>query len=289
MMNVATIGGRIEEAIERASLLIPGDVEQALARAIKEEDSEIAKSQLRAILEDIVVARDEKRPICQDTGIVSFYVSAGYDFPHTAGIIRQLEGGLVAATRGIPLRPNTAHPLTGENPGDNTGRNMPMIDVMFVEGDRLTIDVLPKGGGSENQSYLFMLTPAEGIKGFRKRLVDHIQKAGGKPCPPLVLGIGLGSPADLALRLAKRALTRPLGRHHEEPRIAELEKAIRDDLNALGVGPLGLGGRTSVLDVHIEYTYRHPASYPVALAVQCWADRRAKVVVDRNLGVHVEQ
>ena len=119
--------------------------------------------------------------------------------------------------------------------------------------------------------------------------MDHIQKAGGKPCPPLVLGIGLGSPADLALRLAKRALARPLGKHHPEKAIADLEAAIADDLNGLGVGPMGLGGVTTVLDVHVEYTYRHPASYPVALAVQCWADRRARVIVNKNLDVRVEQ
>ncbi len=288
-MEVTAMTPRIEEAIFKASIMIPRDVEDALARAVMQEESEIARSQLQAILKDVVVAREENRPICQDTGIVTFYVTAGYDFPHTAAIVRQLEAGLVNATKGIPLRPNTAHPLTGANPGNNTGRNMPVVDLMFAEGNRLTIDVLPKGGGSENQSFLFMLTPAEGVKGFRKRLVDHIQKAGGKPCPPLVLGIGLGSPADLALRLAKRALTRPLGRHHPEKEVADLESAILDDLNTLGVGPMGLGGRTTVLDVHVEYTYRHPASYPVALAVQCWADRRARVVVEKDLGVKVEQ
>ncbi len=288
-MDLMTVGAQIEEAILRASVMIPRDVEDALARAAQKEDTAIARSQLAAILEDVEVARDERRPICQDTGIVSFYVTAGYDFPHTAAIVRQLGRSLVNSTKGIPLRPNTTHPLAGSNPGDNTGPNMPMVDVMFAEGDSMTIDVLPKGGGSENQSFLFMLTPAEGIKGFRKRLVDHIQKAGGKPCPPLILGIGLGSPADLALRLAKRALARPLGRHHPEKVVADLEAAVADDLNDLGVGPMGLGGRTTVLDVHVEYTYRHPASFPVALAVQCWADRRARVTVNRNLDVRVEQ
>ena len=288
-MDVMAVGARIEDAILRASTQIPRDVEDAIARAVQKEDTEIARSQLKAILADIEVARDEKRPICQDTGIVSFYITTGFDFPHAAGIVRQLGRCLVKATGDIPLRPNTTHPLTGANPGDNTGPNMPMVDVMFAEGDSMVIDVLPKGGGSENQSFLWMLTPAEGIKGFRKRLVDHIQKASGKPCPPLVLGIGLGSPADLALRLAKRALARPLGRHHAEKAVADLEAAILDDLNDLGVGPMGLGGRATVLDVHVEYTYRHPASYPVALAVQCWADRRARVIVSKNLDVRVEQ
>jgi fumarate hydratase subunit alpha len=288
-MDVTTVGAQIEEAILRASVMIPRDVEDALARAARNEDTEVARSQFGAILEDIEVARDERRPICQDTGIVSFYVTAGFDFPHTAGIVRQLGRSLVKATNEIPLRPNTTHPLTGANPGDNTGPHMPMVDVMFVEGDHLTIDVLPKGGGSENQSFLFMLTPAEGIKGFRKRLVDHIQKAGGKPCPPLILGVGLGSPADLALRLAKRSLTRPLGSHHPEKEIADLERAILEDVNSLGVGPSGLGGLTTALDVHVEYAYRHPASYPVALAVQCWADRRARVSISRSLDVTVEQ
>ena len=288
-MDVTTVGAQIEEAILRASIMIPRDVEDALARAAQKEETDIARSQMKAVLEDVQIARDERRPICQDTGIVSFYVTAGYDFPHTAAIVRQLGRNLVKATNEIPLRPNTTHPLTGSNPGDNTGPHMPMVDVMFVEGDTMTIDVLPKGGGSENQSFLWMLTPAEGIKGFRKRLVDHIQRAGGKPCPPLILGIGLGSPADLALRLAKRALARPLGKHHPEKAIADLEAAIADDLNDLGVGPMGLGGVTTVLDVHVEYTYRHPASYPVALAVQCWADRRARVIVNKNLDVRVEQ
>lgn len=289
MADVLTVGAHIEEAILRASLMIPRDVEDALARALEREETDVARSQLRAILEDVSIARTERRPICQDTGIVSFYLTAGFDFPHTAAIVRQLERSLVASTKAIPLRPNTAHPLTGSNPGDNTGPRMPMVDLMFAEGDGLTVDVLPKGGGSENQSVLWMLTPAEGIKGFRKRLVDHIQKAGGKPCPPLVLGIGLGSPADLALRLAKRALARPLGSHHPEWPVAELESSILAELNELGVGPLGLGGKTTLLDVHVEYTYRHPASYPVALAVQCWADRRARVSVSRDLDVRIDQ
>ncbi len=288
-MSVTTVAAQIEEAIRRASILIPKDVEEALSRAAKEEDSEIARSQLQAILEDVRIAREERRPICQDTGIISFYVTAGYDFPHTGEIVKILREPLVSATKGIPLRPNTTHPLTGGNPGDNTGPYMPMVDVMFTDGDGLTIDVLPKGGGSENISFLFMLTPAAGIKEFRRRLVDHIQKAGGKPCPPLVLGVGLGSPADLALRLAKRSLTRPLGHHHPEKKIADLEKALLEDVNGLGVGPMGLGGKTTVLDVHVEYTHRHPASYPVALSVQCWADRRARVTVNKNLDVRVDQ
>ncbi|MBP7149276.1 MAG: fumarate hydratase [Acidobacteria bacterium] len=282
-MDLGPIEARLAEAILRASTHIPEDVERALARGLDQETTDIARSQLRAMLDNVAIARDEARPICQDTGIVSFYLTAGYDFPALGRIVRALENVLVGATRDIPLRPNTSHPLRAANPGNNTGPFMPVVDVVFVEGDQLVIDVLPKGGGSENCSGLFLLTPAEGIKGFRKRLVDHVQKAGGKPCPPLVLGVGVGSPADLALRLAKRSLTRPLGEHNADPEIAQLERDMLADVNALGIGPNGLGGRTTALDVHVEVTYRHPASYPVAVAVQCWADRRARVIVDKNL------
>ena len=281
-MQTDVLRKNLLEALTVASTSIPVDVEEALRSAREKEDVPVAMAQLDAMLENIDIARSEGRPLCQDTGTVAFFVTAGYDFPFLSEAMSLLGDVLREATSSIPLRPNTVNPFTGVNPGDNSGPYMPIVDVMFVEGDSLKIDILPKGGGSENLCALWMLTPAGGVMEFRRRLVEHIQRNGGRGCPPIVLGIGFGSTSDFSMRLAKRSLLRPIGSKHPEKHIAELEEAILQDVNALGIGAMGLGGSTTALDVHIEYTNRHPASFPVALAVQCWVDRRATVVVDGN-------
>lgn len=278
----------LRRAIQRAVTRLPSDVVEALERALEGEEG-AARVQLDTMLENAGLAGKEGKPICQDTGLLSFYVTAGRDSTHLDRVLAPLENVIIELTDEVPLRHNTIDPLTGSNPGDNTGPFMPMVDVTWVEGDEIIVDVLPKGGGSENATAIFMLNPAEGIEKAKQCIMDHIAKVGAMSCPPIILGIGLGSPADLALRLAKRSLIRPLGLRHPDPGVAALEEEILAMVNRLGIGPMGLGGRTTALDVHIEYANRHPASYPVALAVQCWCDRRARLNIDAHGNVEVSQ
>jgi len=191
------------------------------------------------------------------------------------------------ATVDVPLRPNTVHPFTGENPGNNVGEHVPYISWEIVDGDRCVIELLPKGGGSENCAALAMLPPGVGIKGVKRFVVDHVVGCAGKPCPPGIVGVGIGGGADLCLKLAKLSLLRPVGSRHHESNVASLEVELRDLINESGIGPMGMGGVTTYLDVHIEYAHRHPASLPVGIVYQCWSDRRARVTIDASGKIEV--
>lgn len=227
--------------------------------------------------------------MCQDTGTITFFVEAGVENPYLKGLKEKLINATKRATVEIPLRPNAVDLLTNKNSGDNTGRFVPIIHWELVEGDKIKIYVLPKGGGSENCSALAMLNPSEGIEGVKKFIVKTVIKGGGKPCPPIIVGVGIGGGADFALKLAKKALLRALGVRHEKEEIAKLEEEILEEINALGIGPMGLGGKTTALDVKIEYAHRHPASLPVGIIIQCWANRKAIVEIERDGKVKVYQ
>lgn len=270
---------RLSEALARAVTVLPADVERALQAAHDRETSEAGRVQLAAILENVKIAGRDKVPICQDTGTISFYVKVGERFPHLVALRSSFAEAARRATEVVPLRPNTVHPLTGANPGDNTGRAIPAVTWEVTEGDEAMVHVLPKGGGSENCSTLKMLPPGVGLKGVKEAVLDHMVSVEGKPCPPTVIGLGLGGGADLAMKLGKMALLRPVGVRHPEPEVAALETELTEILNQTGVGPMGLGGATTVLGVHVEYAHRHPASLPLGIVVQCWADRRAAVRV----------
>ena len=278
----------IVEAIKLAETRLPEDTVKALEKAYYEEQNELAKTQLGAILENIKIAEKEKLPMCQDTGLQTFFVQVGYDFPMLRELEAAIKEAVRTATEKVPLRPNAVHPFLNKNSGDNTGRFVPYIHWSFVEGDSATIHIVPKGGGSENMSGLYMLPPGVGIEGIKKTVIEHIFRSGGKPCPPTVIGVGIGGGADIALILAKKAaVLRSVGSRHDEKFVAELEEELYRMANKLGIGPMGLGGKTTVLDVHIEYAHRHPATLPVGIVTQCWANRRAKVVIKRDGSVEV--
>ncbi len=278
----------IVEAIKLAETRLPEDTVKALEKAYHEEQNELAKTQLGAILENIKIAEKEKLPMCQDTGLQTFFVEVGYDFPMLRELEAAIKEAVRTATEKVPLRPNAVHPFLNKNSGDNTGRFVPYIHWSFVEGDSATIHIVPKGGGSENMSGLYMLPPGVGIEGIKKTVIEHIFRSGGKPCPPTVIGVGIGGGADIALILAKKAaVLRPVGSRHNEKFVAELEEELYQMANKLGIGPMGLGGKTTVLDVHIEYAHRHPATLPVGIVTQCWANRRAKVVIKKDGSVEV--
>jgi len=277
-MDFDNIKKGIVQLIKKAETELPEDVISSLEKAYVIEEG-IAKTQIGAILENIRLARESKRPMCQDTGIQTFFVEIGIDFPHIDKLKDLILDAVKTATTEIPLRPNTLHPLTGENHKDNSGEHVPYITWEFTKGKDVTIVAFPKGGGSENMSKLGMLKPGVGIEGVKDFVVNQIVDAGGQPCPPTVVGIGIGGGADLSLKLGKKALLRPVGVRHKDKSIASIEKELIERINESGIGPMGLGGKTTVLDVHVEIAHRHPASLPVGIAVQCWADRRAKMVI----------
>jgi len=286
-MNRADLEENLIEGIREAVTSVTDDTESALKDAKEREEKEGAKVQLDAILENIDVGKSEKRPICQDTGTQTFFVELGADFKWSGELKNALNSSVKKATEKIPLRPNAVDPISDKNSGDNTGRFIPSIHWDIVDGDEAMIHIIPKGGGSENMSKLEMMTPGRGLKGVKEIVLDQIAEMAGKPCPPTTIGVGLGGGADLAMELAKKALLRPVGERHAEERIAKLEEELLEKANDLGVGPMGVGGKTTVLDVKIEYAHRHPASYPVAVLPQCWANRQAKVKIDSEGEVEV--
>lgn len=258
-----------------AVIELPQDVKEALQRAHREEESETAKTQLEAILRNIELAEKTRRPICQDTGMIIFYVKAGAEAKGLDLFEDALRRATKRATKEIPLRPNSVNPFTQVNTGDNTGRLIPYVHWKIVPGEFVEITAFPKGGGSENVCVVGMLSPGQGVGGLKRFVIDAVTKAGAKPCPPNILGVGVGGGADIAMKIAKEALLRPLNQPNPDPEIAKLERELYEAANMTGIGCMGLGGRFTVLGVNVEYAFRHPASYPAAVAFQCWAARRA--------------
>ncbi|MEM3360326.1 MAG: fumarate hydratase [Candidatus Bathyarchaeia archaeon] len=274
-MKIETVENVAFNLIKQAVIYLPEDVKQALKKAYEGETSEAAKTQLKAILDNIELAEKYQAPICQDTGTIIFYVSAGAEVRGLDKIENALVNAARKATKEIPLRPNAVDLFTQKNSGDNTGRFIPYVHWEIVPGDMLDLTVMTKGGGSENVCLTGMLVPGEGINGLKKFVIESIIKAGAQPCPPTIVGVAMGGGADIAMKLAKKALLRPLNEPNPNPEIAKLEKELYEAANMTGIGPMGLGGKTTVLGVHVEYAFRHPASFPAAVAFNCWAARRA--------------
>ena len=261
---------------------LPQDVKEALQRAYREEESEAGKTQLKAILDNVELAEKMRTPMCQDTGVIIFYVKAGGQAKGLDKIGDALSSATRRATKEVPLRPNAVDPFTQKNTGDNTGRFIPFIHWEIAPGDSIEIMVMPKGGGSENVCALGMISPGQGVDGLKKFVVDAVINAGAQPCPPNILGVAAGGGADIAMKLAKAALLRPLDEPNPNPDLAKLEEELYEAANSTGIGPMGLGGKFTVLGVKVEYAHRHPASYPVAVAFQCWAARRASARISSD-------
>lgn len=262
----------IADLLRKAEIELPDDVVSAIRKAKTAEESQVAKSQLQAILMNIELAKRHGVPMCQDTGIMIFFVEIGTEFQPDFDLEAAIREAVILATVEVPLRPNAVDPLTRKNSLDNTGVGIPDIHWKFVPGNQLKITAAPKGAGSENMSSLRMFNPTEtgNIKNF---VLETVMNAGGMPCPPLTIGIGIGGSFDAAARLAKEALLEPLDTPMEG-----LEKEILEAVNALGIGCMGLGGSTTALAVHVKTAHCHTASLPVAVNIQCWANRHASVV-----------
>jgi len=267
----------IEEVTVRllttAATSLPADVLEALERARQTETSPVAKVQLETILRNVELGGMHLLPMCQDTGLALFYITG----PCAGGVIPAIRRGVERATRSIPLRPNVVGPISRTNSGNNLGEMMPLIHFELASQEHLDITLMMKGAGSENMSALRMLNPTQGLRGIKEFILDTIVAAGGKPCPPVIVGVGIGGTADLACHLAKKALLRPLNKRNEDGPLGQIEVEMTEALNRTGIGPMGLGGLNTVLGVSIESASCHTASLPVAISLQCWAARRASV------------
>jgi tartrate/fumarate subfamily iron-sulfur-dependent hydro-lyase alpha chain len=256
---------------------IPQDLRDALAAAAERETSVPGRRVLQTILRNVEVADDVKNLVCQDTGIAVYTCRVGERFPlHPVGIYKALKAGTERATIEHPLRSNAVHTLTRENTGPNTGYRLPIVHWEFIpDWDGLDVKCVPKGSGSENMSFLKMCVPADGVRGIKEFVLESIVGAGGKPCPPGIVGVGIGGSADYAMYLAKEAIARPIGTRNADPHVAKLEEELYQLLNETGIGPMGLGGDVTVLNCHIEHADTHMTLNPVAVNYQCWAARRA--------------
>ena len=277
MISQKEIEDTICKLYKQAVIELPPDVKRALEEAYEKETSQIAKLNLEAILENIKAARELKIPMCQDTGLPIVFVKQGN--VKVEELYEGIRKGVKKATREIPLRPNVVDPLTRKNTGNNTGNGIPQIDVELIDEDHIELTVFPKGFGSENNNTLKMGLPGEGAEGVKKFVLDTVIKAGGKPCPPIVVGVGIGGSSDMVMKMAKKALLREVGVFHPEERIANLERDILKLVNQTGIGPMGLGGDTTALDVKIEMADTHTAGLPIGVCIQCWADRHVSTVL----------
>ncbi len=274
----------ILELLRRAATDLPPDIENALKKAYEREDEGTpAKAVFKTILKNVELARKQSTPICQDTGSLIFYI----DFPigdEEQKYRKAIAEAAEEATKKQYLRPNAVNPITGKNSGTNVGINHPYIHFHQWDKSEVRIRLLLKGGGSENVGTQYKLPDASlkagrDLKGIRKVIIDAVLKAQGKGCSPGTLGIGIGGDRVTSYILSKEQFFRKMGERHPEKEIAELELSLYEELNQLGIGPMGFGGKTTVLDVFIDYQHRHPATFYVAISYNCWAFRRKTLTI----------
>ncbi len=279
---------QVEEACKelyiRACKILPPDIKQGFARLDRSETDATGKAILGTMIRNIQVAEDTNNLLCQDTGIPIYNVTIGSRVEVDGFKLKQaIAKGCERATREHPLRSSVVHPVTRKNEHTSCGRAVPVIHIDFVDQpDTLSIEMIPKGSGSENNSWLKMAVPAEGIDAVKTFVVDCVLDAGGKTCPPTIVGVGVGGTADLCVHLSKVAATRPLGSHCDDPEGAKLEAELSAVVNQLGVGPQGLGGDSTAFAVHVETAATHITMNPVAVNMQCHSARRARATFTPN-------
>ena len=274
-VHVEQVTRAVRDLCIRANTELGDDVVTAFHKALEVEESPIGRDILERLIENARIAKDEQIPMCQDTGMAVVYLEAGQDVQFVGGALEEAihEGIRQGYTEGY-LRKSLCDPITRKNTGDNTPG---MIHYRIVPGDACRLTVAPKGGGGENMSQVVMLSPSEGIQGVKDFVVERVHESGGKPCPPIIVGVGIGGTLEKAALLAKQALLRPVGSKNEDPQIEALEKDWLKAINDLGIGPQGLGGRTTALAVHIGTMPCHIASIPVAVNIQCNSSRHKDI------------
>jgi fumarate hydratase subunit alpha len=261
----------------KANRYLPADVKRAFDACAAAEDSPAAREVFRQLKENYELAEETGLPLCQDTGLAVFFVDVGDDVRVTGMNLREaINEGVRKGYKDGFLRKSSCDPMTRKNVGDNTPA---IVHFDMVPGDKIKISFMAKGGGSENMSRVTMLAPAQGWEGIKKFVIQRVAEAGPNPCPPTVLGIGVGGTFDYAPILAKKALMRPLDAPHSDPKIAAMEQELLAAVNKLGIGPMGLGGKTTCLGVKIEMRPCHLASLPLAVNVQCHSSRHKEVEI----------
>lgn len=280
-LDYRTIEETAKELYIRALKILPPQVKRGFERLQRDETDGTAKTILGTMVENIAVAERTRNLLCQDTGIPIYNVVVGRDVRLDGVALKEaLRRGAERATREHPLRSSVVHPITRINEQTSCGRGIPVINVDFDDSARqIRIEMIPKGSGSENGSFLQMLIPAQGIDGIKTFVVDKVIELGGRVCPPTIVGVGVGGTSDVCMHLAKVAATRPLGSACEDPEGEKLEKMLSIAVNSLGIGPQGLGGRGTSFAVHVETAATHITMNPVAVNIQCHSARRASAVI----------
>jgi fumarate hydratase subunit alpha len=268
------------ELLRIAATELPVEYVEEIMIGLEATDGAVGRAQLGNILEDIDLARDGSKPMCQDTGIVAFMLQVGDDFPLRSMLKEILIDATRRATKEVPLRPNAVDMFKG-NTRDNVGLNgyVPLIYIDMKPGSDLEIIAMPKGGGSTNIAAHRMLKPGLGWKGIKQFVIEALAEAGSLGCPPYFVGVGIGGGEDLCMTLAKKALLKPFKSRNENSDVAAIEDELLEKVNQLGIGAMGLGEGPTALDLHIEMAARHPASLPVGVVISCWALRHAKAVI----------
>jgi len=276
-IDSSEITEKVKRMCIRANTELGKDVVDRLGDALKSETSPVGCDVISQIIENADIARNETLPMCQDTGFSVFFVELGANLEIVNGNLNSaIQEGVRAGYKEGYLRKSICDPLSRKNTGDNTPA---VIHVKLVEGDRLKIVFAPKGGGSENMSRIAMLKPADGLSGIKDFVMETVERAGANPCPPIIVGVGVGGTFEKCAILAKEALLRPVGNKNPDQRWSEIEEDLLNKINALGIGPMGLGGKTTALAVHINTHPCHIASLPVAVNIQCHAARHKEVVI----------
>lgn len=277
-VEVAKITGIVEQLCIDANYYLNNDILKALKEGLEKEESDIGKGILNQIIKNADIACNDKMAICQDTGMAVVFVDIGQEVYISGGSLSEAinEGVRRGYNKGFLRKSVVKDPIDRVNTGDNTPA---IIHYNIVEGDNLKIAVAPKGFGSENMSALKMLKPSEGLEGVKKFILDTIDNAGPNPCPPMVIGVGIGGTIEKAALLAKKALLRPLDEKNNIEYVRNLEAELLDSINSLGIGPSGLGGRITALGVNIEVFPTHIAGLPVAVNISCHATRHAEAVL----------
>ena len=276
-IDVKLITEQVRDLCIQANIDLGEDVLQAFDRAIEKEESPVAVDILKELKENARIAKEEKVPICQDTGFAVVFIELGQDVHLVGGILAEaIHEGVRRGYREGYLRKSICHPFTRTNSGDNTPA---VIHTELVPGDRIKITLAPKGAGSENMSRVVMLTPSDGVEGIKRFVIQRVKESGSNPCPPTIVGVGIGGTMEQAALLAKKSLLRPLGSRNPSPELDQLESEMLAGINQLGIGPQGLGGCTTSLAVHVLMMPCHIASLPLAVNIQCHVQRHKETVI----------
>ncbi len=260
-----------------ANYFLGEDVVNAFKQGLEKEESPTSKDILNQLLQNAEIARTEKIPICQDCGYAVVFLELGEDVHVKGNILNAIKDGVKKGyTDGYLRKSILADPIKGKNTGDNTP---PIVHTTIVPGDKIKITVAPKGGGSENMSEVKMGKPADGIEGVKEFVLDRVLRSSANPCPPIIVGVGIGGNFEYSAFLAKKALLRDIGQRHPDPFYADVERELLEKINNLGIGPMGLGGRITALDVFIEVYPRHIASFPAAVNINCHAARHKTAII----------